>query len=444
MVYDLIIHNGTILTQNDTSDVIEDGMICVKGSRIVRVESSPPDTPLPVPGKGMNGDKIIDARGGIIMPGLVNTHSHLPMTLLRGLADDLPLDIWLNEHIFPAEGRHVNPDMVRTGALLGAAEMLLSGTTTCCDGYFHETHVAEAIHQTGLRAVLGQGVIDFPAPGVPDPSRNIQSAADFLKQWEDRSPLIIPSVFCHSPYTCSAKTLEAAKQLSSDQGVLFQIHVAETRNETEQCLAEHGVSPVAYLNQVGILDKNTLLVHAVHLSETDISTIAATAATVSHNPESNMKLGAGIAPVPALLEEKITVGLGTDGCASNNDLDLFGEMDAAAKIHKGRLEDPTVLDAETVIRMATIDGARAIGLGDITGSLEVGKQADMVVLDTHRPHLVPLYHPESHVVYSVRGADVAYSVAAGQILVAQGKLTTLNLDEIIDDAMRIGKLIRLG
>jgi 5-methylthioadenosine/S-adenosylhomocysteine deaminase len=438
MVYDLVIHNGTILTENATNEIIANGLICIQETRLVQVEARQPDAALPA------ATDTIDADGGIIMPGLINTHTHLPMTLLRGLADDLPLDVWLNEHIFPAESRHVNPDMVRVGALLATAEMLLSGTTTCCDGYFYENYVADAIHQTGLRAVLGQGVIDFPAPGVPDPSQNIQAAADFLDQWENRSPLITPSVFCHSPYTCSPRTLEAAKQLAIDRSVLFQIHVAETRNETEQSQAEHGVSPVTYLNQMGVMDKNTLLVHTVHLSGSDISTIAGAGTNVSHNPESNLKLGAGIAPIPALLEEGVTVGLGTDGCASNNNLDLFGEMDTAAKIHKGAGENPTVMDAQTVLRMSTIEGARAIGLNEMTGSLETGKQADVIILDTCHPHLVPLYHPESHVVYSARGADVIYSVVAGRILVADGKLTTLNIDEIIDDARRIGRQIISG
>ena len=258
------------------------------------------------------------------------------------------------------------------------------------------------------------------------------------------SDLITPSVFCHSPYTCSPKTLQAAKQLANDRGVLFQIHLAETRNETEQSQSEHGQSPAFNLKQLGIMDEKTLLVHCVHLLEPDIAAIAATGAKISHNPESNMKLGAGIAPIPALLAQGVVVGLGTDGCASNNDLDLFGEMDTSAKIHKGIMEDPTVMSAETVLRMATSDGARAIGLGDITGSLEVDKQADVIILNTHRPHLVPLYHPGSHVVYSARGSDVSYTVVAGRTLVAGGCLTTMDVDKIMAAARTIGQQIRMG
>ncbi len=435
MTYDLVIHNGTILTENETDDAIENGLICVKDTRLVRIENRPPNAPLPA------ATETINAEGGLILPGLVNTHTHLPMTLFRGLADDLPLDTWLNEHIFPAESRHINPETVRIGTLLAVAEILLSGTTTCCDGYFYEDVVAETIAPTGLRAVVGQGVIDFPAPGVPDPSRNIQTAADFLDRWESRHALITPSVFCHSPYTCSPSTLEAAKQLAGDAGVIFQIHAAETRNEVEQSLAEHGLSPIARLDHIGVLDKKTLLVHCVHLSPDDITAITRTGANISHNPESNMKLAAGVAPIPALLSAGLTVGLGTDGCASNNNLDLFGEMDTTAKLHKVTSKDPTVLDARRVLKMATIDGARAIGLDNITGSLEVGKQADVIVLDTKRPHLTPLYNPWSHVIYAARGSDVDYTVVAGRIVVAAGCLKTLDVDNVIDDARKVSRRI---
>ncbi len=438
MTYDLVIHHGTILTVNTANDIISDGLICIDKTRLARVEARQPGTPLPA------ARKTIDAGGGLILPGLVNTHTHLPMTLLRGLADDLPLDVWLNEYIFPTEGRCVNPEMVRTGARLAAAEMLLSGTTTCCDGYFHEDHVAGAISQTGLRAVLGQGVIDFPAPGVPDPSRNIQAAADFIDHWKNKAPLITPSVFCHSPYTCGPETLQAAKKLADDRNVLFQIHVAETRTEVAQSRAAQGDTPVAYLDRLGLLDRHTLLVHGVHLSKADMDILARSGAGLSHNPESNLKLGAGIAPVPALAARGITVGLGTDGCASNNDLDLFGEMDTAAKIHKGAGEDPTVMDARSVLRMATIDGARAIGLDALIGSLETGKQADVIILNTRRPHLVPLYHPASHIVYAARGSDVNDTIIAGQRRVADGRLTALDLDAIIDAARIFGRRIQPG
>jgi len=409
MQYDLIIHNGTVLTVNPDFDILSNGILCIRNGVIGSIRTGDSETSLPP------ATEIIDADGGIIMPGLVNTHTHLPMALFRGLADDLPLQEWLNEHIFPAEATRINPESVREGALLSCAEMLSSGTTTCCDGYFLEKEVAEAVMETGIRAVLGQGVIDFPAPGAPDPANNIQTASEFIEAWLGRSDRITPSVFCHSPYTCSAETLQKAKAIAADRGLLFQIHAAETRSEYDQMLAEKGLSPVQYLDRLGILDERTLLVHAVWTDEADREIIAERKSKVSHNPESNMKLASGIAAVPEFLKAGITVGLGTDGCASNNNLDLFREMDTAAKLHKVNTLDPTVMDARTVIRMATIEGARCLGMDHRIGSLEVGKQADIIIIDTAKPHLVPMYHPESQVVYAVAGGDVRYVVIGGKL-----------------------------
>ena len=435
MGYDLVIHNGTIITVNPAGDIIEDGVVCVNETLLEEIGPRSKTAPLP------NAKKTIDARGGLVLPGLVNTHSHLPMTIFRGLADDLPLEIWLNEHIFPAEGKHIQPNTVRWGTLLGAAEMLLSGTTTCCDGYFYEDIVAEAISTTGLRTVVGQGVIDFPAPGVPDPVKNVETAAAFVKKWKDRYERLTPSIFCHSPYTCSPETLEMAKGVARESGVLFQIHVAETKNEVDQCQTTRGMTPVAFLEERGILDKNTLLVHCVHLSANDVELIVRSGAMVSHNPESNMKLAAGVAPVPQLLTAGVTVGLGTDGCASNNNLDLFSEMDTMAKLHKVVGSDPTLLSARKGLEMATIDGARAIGLSDAIGSLEAGKQADVIIVDTNRPHLTPLYHPLSHLVYAARGSDVTHAIIGGKMVVADGLLQTVDLEEITTHVRRIGESV---
>jgi 5-methylthioadenosine/S-adenosylhomocysteine deaminase len=376
------------------------------------------------------------------MPGLVNTHTHLPMTLFRGLADDLPLETWLNDHIFPAERRHITPATVAWGARLACAEMLLSGTTTCCDGYFLEDQVAAAVAESGMRAVLGQGVIDFAAPGVPDPAGNITTAREFLVHWRSRAPLITPAVFCHSPYTCSADTLRAAKALAAEHGVLFQIHAAETRQECDESRDRHGLSPIAYLERLGLLTPGTLLVHCVWADERDIERIAAGGAAISHNPQSNMKLASGIAPVTDFLAAGITVGLGTDGCASNNDLDLLHEMDTAAKLHKVKSGDPTACPARTVVEMATIRGAEAVGLGAVTGSLEIGKAADITVLAADAPHLVPIYHPASHLVYAARGDDVREVLVAGRRLVAGGRLQSLDIAEIRRQVTAIARKIR--
>jgi 5-methylthioadenosine/S-adenosylhomocysteine deaminase len=422
MTFDLLIHNGTILTCNPAFEIIAGGWVGVRGGTIAAIGQA---GSLPLP----TARDLIDARGGIVMPGLVNTHTHLPMTLFRGLADDLPLMAWLNEHIFPAEQAVITPESVRWGTLLACAEMALSGTTTCCDGYFHEQAAAEAVQHVGLRAVLGQGVIDFPAPGVLDPAENIRAAREFAGAWIGRTATITPSVFCHSPTTCSEQTLVAAKQLCRELGLLFQVHAAETRWERDHVQAARGLSPIGWLDRIGVLDPHTLLVHCVWVDAADIALIAERGATVSHNPESNLKLGAGIAPVAAMLAAGIPVGLGTDGCASNNDLDLLAAMDLAAKLHKVDRMDPTVISAERAIRMATSEGARALGLERKIGSLEPGKQADLIVIDTRQPHLTPMHHPASAVVYAAGGADVETVLVAGRALVRNRRLLTVDLEE---------------
>jgi len=436
MNYDIVIHNGTLITMNSDFDIIGDGVLCIKNDKLAKIEPRKNYEPLP------DGKKIIDARGGIIMPGLVNTHTHLPMALFRGLADDLPLSKWLNEYIFPAEANHIHPDSVRLGALLSGAEMLLSGTTTCCDGYFHEDHVATVMNEIGMRAILGQGVIDFPAPGVPKPEDNVNNALKFIQKWKYKSPLITPSIFCHSPYTCSEATLKKAKDAADAKGVLFQIHAAETKDEYVSIQTTHHTTPLKYMDKIGIVDRNTLLVHAVWLDDDDIEIIAKRGASVSHNPESNMKLTSGIAPVPALLKAGVTVGLGTDGCASNNNLDLFSEMDTAAKLHKVNAMDPTLMDAVTVLKMATIEGARSLGLIDITGSLEIGKKADVITIDTHKPHLVPVYNPVSHIVYAAQGSDVQDVIVDGRILVKDRTLLTVDVENIIEKVIRFSDNIK--
>ena len=432
---DLIIHNGIIVTVNADFDIIENGFVGISGSNIKSI-GAVGNNPLPT------AKTMIDAKGGIILPGLVNTHSHLPMTLFRGLADDLPLMEWLNDHIFPAEQTHINPASVKPGALLGCAEMILSGTTTCCDGYFHEDAVAQAVLSSGMRAVVGQGVIDFPAPGVPDPSLNVAAAEQFVEKWHGASDRLYPSIFCHSPYTCSKKTLSGAKKAAARFGALFQIHVAETKTEAERIRTEHNQSPIDYLADIGILDHQTLLVHSIWVNETDISRIKASGAGISVNTESHMKLASGIAPVPLFLNGGINVGLGTDGCASNNTLDLFSEMDMTAKLHKANTLDPTVLNARTVLKLATIGGANAIGLGDRIGSLEVGKKADIIILDTQKPHLTPLYHPVSHIVYAASGSDVSDVIVDGKILVRDYQLLTLDVRGIMKEVTELSKTIR--
>ena len=425
-VFDWVIYNAWIVTADQDFTVIENGAVAVAGDRLARIWSLDEDRKLP-PAR-----HSLDAAGGIVMPGLVNAHTHLPMTLFRGLADDLPLMTWLEEHIFPAEARHINPDSVYWASLLACAELLLSGTTTVGDAYFLARHVAEAVSRAGLRGVLAQGVIDFPAPGVPDPSGNIKHARDFVA-WMDRKAggLIEPSIFCHSPYTCSEQTLQQAKQAAAELGVAFQVHLAETSAEYRQIVDRHGCSPVGFVDRLGLLDGNTILVHCVHVDRDDLALIAGAGARIVHCPESNMKLAAGIAPVTDMLDAGICVGLGTDGSASNNDLDLFGEMGSAARMHKLITGDPTAMDAAKVVKMATIGGARVLGLDRLTGSLEPGKAADLAVVDCRAPSLVPVYHPASTLVYAARGHDVSHVMVGGRWLVEDGRLVGMDLEEVI-------------
>jgi 5-methylthioadenosine/S-adenosylhomocysteine deaminase len=431
---DCLILNGTVLTMDAAGTCIDNGGVAVKDGRIVSLGTGGQL-------RALMAEETLDALGGIIMPGLVNAHTHLPMALFRGFADDLPLEQWLNGHIFPAEAAHITPENVGLGTRLSIAEMLLGGTTTCCDGYFLAQHIAEAVGEVGLRAVIGQGIIDFPAPGMPDPKANVDSAKAFVQAWQGRSDRIHPSIFCHSLYTCSAETLQAAKQATEKFGALFQIHVAETRAEARLCYETHGCSPIQYLERLGLLNRRTLLMHAVWVDEADIRIIRRQGVSVAHCPESNMKLASGIAPVSDLLAAGVTVALGTDGCASNNDLDLWSEMDIAAKLHKVHHLDSTVMDADTVLRLATIQGARALGLEREIGTLEVGKQADIIVIDTRQPHLTPMYHPQSHLVYAVHATDVRHVMIAGRQVVRDRQLLTIDQDVLIREGRRLGRVI---
>ncbi len=436
--YDIVVDNGIVLSLDKDFSVFNRGRVCIRDSVIRRIEPVEGNAVLPKAGR------VIDADGGIVMPGLVNTHTHLPMTLFRGMADDLDLHVWLNDYIFPSESMHVNPETVKTASLLACAEMLLSGTTTCCDGYFYENEVAEAVLLSGMRGVLGHGIIDFPAPGVPDPSQNVDCAVSFVEKWKTASSLISPSIFCHSPYTCSKETIRKAKQAAEKYGVLFQIHVAETRKEREQMLAEQKVTPVGWLESLGVLGARTLLVHCIWVDESDIERIARFGAGISVTTESEMKLASGIAPVPRFLSAGIKTGLGTDGSASNNDLDMFSELDFTAKLHKVHILDPTVMSAKTVLKLATIQAAESMGLGGVIGSLEEGKQADLVVADIKHPRLTPLYDPVSHVVYAVNGSDVRDVIVGGKLVVENRTILTFEVGEVMEKMEEIAKNISPG
>jgi 5-methylthioadenosine/S-adenosylhomocysteine deaminase len=418
---DLLIKNGTVLTMDAHASIIENGCVAVSGDIISHVgadHSSP-----------MKAKKVIDAKRGIILPGLVNCHTHAAMSLFRGLADDLPLMEWLNNYIFPVESR-MDQDFVYTGTLLACAEMILSGTTTFCDMYLFEDEVAKAAKQAGMRCLAGEVLYDFPSPNYGPIEKGLEYTESLIFKWRG-DPLISIAVEPHSVYTCSADLLVKANRLALKHGVPLIIHVAETASEVEEVISRFGKRPFAYLDSLGVLGPHLIADHCVHLDDPEIARIARTGVRVIHNPESNMKLASGISPVPKLLARGITVGLGTDGCASNNNLDLFEEMDTAAKLQKVGNMDPTVLDALTTLRMVTNSGAKALGLEKLIGSLEVGKKADIIVLDTNRPHLTPLYNPYSHLVYAAKGNDVTHSVIDGRLVLEERNLLSLELKDVL-------------
>ena len=436
--FDILITGGTALTLSAEMEVIENPVIGIRGGRIALVEKGPTAA-----GRHVARESL-DAAGCVLLPGLVNTHTHLPMVAFRGYADDLPLLEWLHVRIFPAEAKHVNRGMVYDASRLAMAEMILSGTTTFCDGYFYESAIAQAALDMGMRGVIAQGFIDFPTPDQPDPTRNRQIAESFIDKWKDRSPLISPALFCHTPFTCRPETLTDLKRTARESDVLYLSHVAETREETKIIRERYGTTPVRHLRNLGVLDERTVAVHAVWLDEEDLDILRDAGAKVSHNPESNMKLASGVAPVPAMLRRGIAVGLGTDGCASNNDLDLFREMGTAAKLHKVAAMDPTVLDARTALKMATIDGARVLGMEDRIGSIEPGKCADLICVRMDRPHLTPVYHLYSHLVYTASGADVTASIIGGRLVMKDRKLLHADLEEIMERVRRIAAAVAKG
>jgi 5-methylthioadenosine/S-adenosylhomocysteine deaminase len=430
--WDIAITGGTLLTMSAGMEIIENSIVGIKDGVIVTV--------------GQNSDQrfaaiktkeTIDASGCIVMPGLVNTHTHLPMVCFRGMADDLPLMEWLTEHIFPAEARFVNKKMVYDGATLAMAEMILSGTTTFCDGYFFEDTITEAVNATGMRAVVSQGFADFATPDNPKLEKMMAAANRFVTRWQSHAPMITPAYFCHSPYTCSPATLTNVKKAAREEGILYLMHLLENKDEIDTILNRYGKKPVQHLLDLGVLDDQTVAVHCNWLTDEDMAIFADLGVRVSHNPESSMKLAAGIAPVPEMLKHGIKVGLGTDGCASNNDLDMFREMDTAAKIHKVTLLDPTVMSAHTVLKMATIGGANVLGLDKSIGSIETGKQADIILVDMNQPHLTPLYNCYSQLVYAARGADVKTSIINGKVVMKNRQLRTIDLSTAMENVRGI-------
>ncbi len=430
----ILIDGGTVVVMDDAGTILDGGAVLVEGDRIAALLE--PGAPRPAEAR------VIDAADHLVIPGLVNTHGHAAMSLLRGLADDLPLMTWLEDHIFPAEAALVAPDFVYWGTLLSSVEMLKGGTTTFADMYYFRDDVARAAIGAGIRAVTGPHVIGFPTPDFATPEASLAEAGAFMERYQGH-PTLVAGVAAHALYTTPFEAVEAAFRLAEQYDAPFQIHAAEDASEDAAARELTGMGVIEALGSIGALRPGTVLAHSVYLSDEDIERIAAGGAGIAHNPQSNMKLGiVRAAPVAAALAAGIPVGLGTDGPASNNDLDMFDEMDAAAKVQKFMLGDPAVLSAETVFRMATMGGARVLNLHDEIGSLEPGKRADIVLLDTRRPGLTPLYRVYSHLVYAARGSDVATVIVNGRVVVRDREILTVDEEEVMERARDFGERVR--
>jgi 5-methylthioadenosine/S-adenosylhomocysteine deaminase len=416
---ELIVSGGTVVTMDGSRRVIEDGAVAVSGGRIVAVGKRADVL------RSHSARQVIDARGRAVIPGLVNGHTHVPMVLFRGIADDLDLSEWLTKYIFPAEARNVTEDFVRAGTQLGLAEMIRGGTTTYCDMYYFEDAIAEETERAGVRALLGETVIDFPVADNktwPDAMRYTER---FVTRWKGNR-LITAAVAPHAPYTVSEAHLREVRALSDRTGAPVVIHVAETRKEVEDITRDHGARPVEYLARIGFLSPRTVAAHTVHLTEGEISLLKQHGVGSVHNPESNMKLASGVAPVPQMMRAGVLLGLGTDGAASNNDLSMWEAMDLTAKLHKLSSNDPKVVTAEEALALATIGGARALHMDSDIGSLEVGKRADLVVVDLDALHQTPRYNIYSHLVYATKASDVRTVVVEGRVVMRDRRLLTLN------------------
>ena len=416
---DLLVLGGTIVTMNKSRDVIENGGVAVKGGRIVAVGTAADLR------KKYAARQTINAAGRMVIPGLINGHTHVPMVLFRGLADDLDLQEWLTKYIFPAEAKNVTEEFVRAGTRLGLAEMIRGGTTTYCDMYYFEDAIAEETAKAGVRGVLGETVIDFP---VADNKTNAEAMAyveKFVKRWQGHE-LIVAAIAPHAPYTVSEEHLKAARAFSDRTGAPIVTHISETKREVEDSVKAHGASPVAYLDRIGFLGERVIAAHVVWPQGTDSSILKQRGVGIVHNPQSNMKLAAGVSPVPQMMKEGLRIGLGTDGAASNNDLSMWEEMDSAAKLHKVFSGDPKVMSAQEAFELATIRGAEALHLDKEIGSLEVGKRGDIVIVESDALNQIPSYNLYSDLVYATKASDVETVVINGRVVMRDRRLLTLD------------------
>jgi len=416
---DILITNATVITMAGPN--IERGSVAIKDGAIIAVGPSNEIDPR------YRAKTVIKAGGMAVVPGFVNTHTHVPMTLFRGIADDRDLMDWLTNYIFPAEAKNVDRDFVKWGTRLAAAEMIRSGTTTFCDMYYFESDIARETKAAGLRGVLGNTLIDFPAPDNKTWDAMIDYMRNYVREWKgDR--LITPAFAPHAPFTVSTEHLKQIRSLATELGAPILIHVSETKDELRQVAEkQNGMTPAAYLDSIGFLGDDVVIAHGVWLTPDEIRTVAAKKVGVAHCPESNMMLASGVAPIVDMIRAGVELGIGTDGPAgSNNNLDMVEEMASAARLQKVMKGDPKAISARELLRLATIGGATALGLADKIGTLERGKRADLVIIDLQQAKTQPVYSVESAIVYAASGSSVVTTIVDGKILLRHGKVLTVD------------------
>jgi len=433
---DWIVSAGWVLTMDGGRRIIQDGAVAIRGDRILAA-----DRRREIEARFRSQHRLARP-AALLAPGLVNAHTHAPMSLLRGLADDLRLREWLEDYIFPAEARNVTAEFVRWGTRLACLEMMLGGTTTFAEMYYFEDVVGEATREAGLRGVLGETIIGFPAPDAKTPEAALEFTERFIRRFRD-DPLIVPAVAPHAHYTNSEQTMRACRALANRYGVPLMTHLAETRPVHEETLARYGMSPVRLLDSWGVFEGRTLAAHVVWVDDADLEILKRRGVGVAHCPSSNSKLASGVAPVTRMLALGLAVGLGTDGPAgSNNDFNLFEEMDLAAKLQKVTTGDPSALPARQAVEMATVLGARALGLEKEIGSLEAGKRADLITVRLEGPHALPLYDLYSHMVYALKAGDIQDVMVNGRWVVRERRSLTLDAGQILARARQYGEQVK--
>jgi 5-methylthioadenosine/S-adenosylhomocysteine deaminase len=432
---DCIISADYVLPMDESLSVLRNGAVVIRDAKIADIGESADIL------KKYHTGQHIQQTDSILLPGLINTHTHAAMVYFRGIADDLPLNEWLNKHIWPAENRWLSPEFISDAIGLACLEMLKGGITVYNDMYFFEDEAGKVTKKMGMRAVLGSGILDFPSRSGSGPDEYISNAVSLIEKWKG-DELIVPCIAPHALYTCGPETLKKARKVAEHYDVPVHLHLSETRTEMDEIRKRFGMQPVEYLDTLGFLDQRVLAAHCVWLTDEEIAIIARKKIGVSHCVESNLKLASGIAPVVKMLNAGVKVTLGTDGAASNNDLNILSEMSTAAKLHKAVSGDPTVLNAKTVLCMATRWGAEVLGLGNKIGSLETGKAADMISITIARPHLMPLYDVYSHIVYAAMASDVAMVMVNGKVIVDSGRLMTADETEILHKARMWGGKIK--